>query len=442
MNTKFLLIICLLCLSAAQTILAQNGKIENGLILEQSQYVFPAYEQLPAWAKRIYTPESYLQLSNSPDLELLKIKYASDGLRVVGFIYKPKAMGGKKLPVIIWNRGGVGENAKIGNQNFHSIYEMHKLASAGFVVLASQYRGTDGGEGIDEIGGADLRDVFNLVQLAKRLPFADTENMFAWGASRGAMMTLQAIRDGLPVKAAVVVGTPTDWNEMIKLNPRLAEELKKVWQNFDERRDEHVKSRSVIYWADKIDVPLLILVGTDDRATPPRMSIGLAEKLAESGAVYELTVYAKDDHLLSLNREDRLRRTIDWFQNPRKKSIGQTLLKTLRSNGIAAAVKQYRELKAVPAGALYDWRESELNQLGYVLLGEGKAKEAVEIFKLNAEAYPNSANVYDSLGEGLMHSGDRVGAIKNYKKSLELNPQNAGAVEALKKLESQINKAN
>jgi len=65
-----------------------------------------------------------------------------------------------------------------------------------------------------------------------------------------------------------------------------------------------------------------------------------------------------------------------------------------------------------------------------------KVKEAIEIFKLNVEAYPQSSNVYDSLGEAYMVNGDKELAIKNYSKSVELNPKNTAAVEALKKLTS------
>ena len=63
-----------------------------------------------------------------------------------------------------------------------------------------------------------------------------------------------------------------------------------------------------------------------------------------------------------------------------------------------------------------------------------KILEAIEIFKLNVEAYPQSSNVYDSLGEAYMVKGDRQQAIMNYEKSLELDPNNSNAAEMLKKL--------
>jgi len=73
--------------------------------------------------------------------------------------------------------------------------------------------------------------------------------------------------------------------------------------------------------------------------------------------------------------------------------------------------------------------------MGYRLMGAGKMKAAIEIFKLNVELNPESANVYDSLAEAYMNSGDTKKAIRNYKKSLELNPDNNNAKEMLKKLE-------
>lgn len=82
-----------------------------------------------------------------------------------------------------------------------------------------------------------------------------------------------------------------------------------------------------------------------------------------------------------------------------------------------------------------DRRESEFNAMGYRLMGNGKIREAIEVFKLNVELHPDSANAYDSLGEAYMNSGDKKNAVKNYKKSLELNPENNNAKEMLKRLE-------
>lgn len=120
------------------------------------------------------------------------------------------------------------------------------------------------------------------------------------------------------------------------------------------------------------------------------------------------------------------------YDAPRQ-SIAEALMKTVMEKDVAAAIKQYRDIKASQA-ATYDFSEPELNTLGYQLLQMKKVPEAIEIFKLNVEAYPQGFNTYDSLGEAYMIHGDKELAIANYKKSLELNPQNASATAALAKL--------
>lgn len=103
-------------------------------------------------------------------------------------------------------------------------------------------------------------------------------------------------------------------------------------------------------------------------------------------------------------------------------------------NGIEAGLAKYQEIKSNPENKLY-FEENEFNAMGYRLMGAGKIKEAIEVFKLNVELHPNSANAYDSLGEAYMNTGDTKNAIRNYKKSLQLNPENDHAKEMLKKLE-------
>jgi dipeptidyl aminopeptidase/acylaminoacyl peptidase len=68
-----------------------------------------------------------------------------------------------------------------------------------------------------------------------------------------------------------------------------------------------------------LNVPLLIMHGGGDRSVNPEHSLNLAQRLQKLGRVYELVVYAGDNHILSNNKEDRDRRTAGWFKRHMKK---------------------------------------------------------------------------------------------------------------------------
>jgi len=116
-----------------------------------------------------------------------------------------------------------------------------------------------------------------------------------------------------------------------------------------------------------------------------------------------------------------------------KQGIARVVHKTIQENGIDKAVTEYRMLKTDKADD-YNFSENELNNLGYYYLGNKDTGTAIAIFKLNVEAFPDSWNPYDSLGEGYMEAGQNDLAIANYKKALEMNPGAASARTALKKL--------
>lgn len=78
--------------------------------------------------------------------------------------------------------------------------------------------------------------------------------------------------------------------------------------------------------------------------------------------------------------------------------------------------------------------EGQVNTMGYQLLNINKVDEALNLLKLNVDWYPDSYNAYDSYAEALMKKGDTKGAIANYQKSLELNPNNDNAKKMLQQL--------
>jgi CubicO group peptidase (beta-lactamase class C family) len=114
-----------------------------------------------------------------------------------------------------------------------------------------------------------------------------------------------------------------------------------------------------------------------------------------------------------------------------------TMNELLKTKELTEVINTYHFLKKNNEQK-YDFGENQLNDLGYQLLAKKKTKEAIEIFKLNVEAYPNQFNPYDSLGEAYMLDGNKELAMRNYKKSLELNPNNSNAESKLKEINEKL----
>jgi imidazolonepropionase-like amidohydrolase len=152
----------------------------------------------------------------------------------------------------------------------------------------------------------------------------------------------------------------------------------------------------------------------------PLEDIGNTRKIA--GVVLDGELFLKPALAQLLEKVERL---------AGRKSASEILFEAFQQEGVIAAIKQYRKLRS--SGG-YELSEGDLNDLGYQLMASGKIRDAIQILKLNAEEYPQSANVYDSLGEAYMRNGDKELAITNYQKSLERDPGNKNAVEKLRQL--------
>ncbi|GAC1630336.1 MAG: hypothetical protein NVS9B14_00850 [Candidatus Acidiferrum sp.] len=112
------------------------------------------------------------------------------------------------------------------------------------------------------------------------------------------------------------------------------------------------------------------------------------------------------------------------------------LMLTAMAADADAVLAEYDELKS---SADPERRPAEfvLNALGYDSLTDGRTEDAIRLFSKNAQEFPESSNVYDSLGEAYAKAGKKDLAIANYEKSLQMDPKNANAAEWLKKLKGQ-----
>ena len=91
------------------------------------------------------------------------------------------------------------------------------------------------------------------------------------------------------------------------------------------------------------------------------------------------------------------------------------------SGGSAEGISAFRTSAA--DGAVPDsWTELELNRIGYQLLEAGRTDEAIEVFRLQTELYPEVANSFDSLGDAYRRAGEAEQAAEAYRQSLDRDP--------------------
>jgi glyoxylase-like metal-dependent hydrolase (beta-lactamase superfamily II) len=126
------------------------------------------------------------------------------------------------------------------------------------------------------------------------------------------------------------------------------------------------------------------------------------------------------------------RANLEAFWAQLVESAARLVQEALTAGGPAAGVKKFEDLKADKGR--YFFNERQFNSAGYMLLNSGRVEEAVALFKMNVELFPDSWNVYDSLAEAYAVKGEKELAIKYYDKALQLNPDNPGAKDQLKKL--------
>jgi tetratricopeptide (TPR) repeat protein len=104
-----------------------------------------------------------------------------------------------------------------------------------------------------------------------------------------------------------------------------------------------------------------------------------------------------------------------------------------KPNTIDATIKFIKEEKNKGNKSEYNVSETDINSFGYELMNANKDEEALKVFKLNTELYPNSYNTFDSYGECLLKLNKKEEGLIAYKKSLDLNPKNDNAKKILDK---------
>jgi dipeptidyl aminopeptidase/acylaminoacyl peptidase len=265
-----------------------------------------------AKARAYYSPSLYRSLDGAGDVTVTRIVYASDGLRIKGFLVAPKHRD-RPLPVVVWCRGGI---ADFGMVTTGDLAIMSNWARRGYLVLASQYRGSTGSEGHDEEGGADVHDVQALIQMARRMPEADAGNIFLYGYSRGGLMAYEILATDAPVRGAVINSGVSDFSDLS--NRPDAKEFDVLMRgavpNYDAEKAAGFYSRSAVRWPEKIHAPLLIVHCTGDWRVRPSQALHMALALQEAKRPNDLIMISGGVHVYLDGNQKALDSTIlDYF---------------------------------------------------------------------------------------------------------------------------------
>ncbi len=246
---------------------------------------------------------------NQKYMAAYRFTYTSQGHAVVGYIVVPKKRT-VRAPTVVYNRGGSGEFGAI-RIGWLFTGTMAALARAGYVVIASQYSGVAGGEGVDEMGGSDLYDITNLKKIIARLSFCDTKKIGMYGFSRGGIMTYRALKKTRWVRAAIVVSGPTDLFFQETYRPEMRRHFQEM---FGGSRKEKIR-RSVLYWYKDIPraVPLLVLCGMADWRVDPREAFRFAEKATGHFRDFKLIAYPRGTHALEEYQTQIDQEIVNWF---------------------------------------------------------------------------------------------------------------------------------
>jgi dipeptidyl aminopeptidase/acylaminoacyl peptidase len=242
------------------------------------------------------------------------ISYQSDGLKIAGVVAYPKKYSGEKLPVVIFNRGG---NDSGGNSRI-SLYKLiFPLAEQGYIVLASNYRGSKFSEGKDEFGGKDVNDVLRLVDIVDTISFADKTRIGMVGWSRGAMMTLQAARKSNKIKTAVVVAGSVDYFSSLERRPSLEKKvLARLVPNLERNRKVELEKRSAIFWLEELNpkMPILVMHGKEDWQVDYGQSKILVERLSELKHPFKFESFEYGNHSLTFYKKEWQSALYAWLK--------------------------------------------------------------------------------------------------------------------------------
>ncbi len=279
-------------------------------------YTSPPYAEMAPYLMKGTTEASYnasvANLAALSGMDVSAITYDSDGLAVTGIEVLPDLQPNEKVPLMIYNRGGSGDYGRLSPGQVTVL--MAPFVNALRVgVLASNYRGNGGSEGREEFGGADVRDVLNLIALGRAQPWWDGKNIFMLGWSRGGMMAYLALKAGAELNAVAIGAGITDLIAGNARRPEMEKLGERLIPDYEANREAALRERSALYWPEKLNAPLLILHGDADETVEVSEARELVTKLEALGKEVRYVEYAGGDHALKKHWKQWMDEAVRWF---------------------------------------------------------------------------------------------------------------------------------
>ena len=295
-----------------------------------------------------------------------------------------------------------------------------QLAAAGISVLTLDYRGYGESEG----------------KAPKDLPPAEAAKVLneKWPADVDVAFTYLVSQPGVDARVAGAGGASCGVNLSIHLAMRHPEVKSLVLLSGNADRE----ARAFLEKSEKMPV---LLAAADDDAGAVELMEWLYSLSTNPGSKFlEYPNGGHGVHIFAAHKELPASIT-DWYSQTLIKTPGSAPANTVRRgeppsilkliDAPGGAEKAAQQLAAArqkdPNAKLFD--EGLVNMIGYEHLQEGDTKGAIAILKLNASAFPKSANVYDSLSDAYLADGQKDLARENAKKALELLPTDSSLSE-------------
>jgi dipeptidyl aminopeptidase/acylaminoacyl peptidase len=228
----------------------------------------------------------------------------SEGLRIYYYFTRP--LNGGPYPLILLNHGG-------GGMDLYYEHLARFLAKKGYAVAAMVFRGFPPSEGLQEYGNGEIRDLSNLINHLKKDPVVDSENIGTLGNSRGGLNALLLAGSYRPISLVVAWSAPVEMFRHYELHQEL---LEATIGGDPQSCMEDYRRRSVIYQAEKIECPVLLVHGQEDVVVPVWHAESMQLALKERDKSVQLIILADEGHnFSSKGLKTALFHTLEFFQN-------------------------------------------------------------------------------------------------------------------------------